>query len=151
MVRVSAIRSAALLSPNHACPNLPPFARGARPLVAADRRAGHWVAAPSCHRGDGPPLPPLKTEHLALTALSRARDGPANLLPKAFEYETHGLSRPSGRSEKNAMYLTRKLKLGRSDQLDRLARRAGGLWSTIAKWHWRFVRRQGYWLSKGQA
>ena len=49
------------------------------------------------------------------------------------------------------MYLTRKLKLGRTDQLDRLARRAGDLWSTIAKWHWRFARRQGYWLSKGQA
>ena len=49
------------------------------------------------------------------------------------------------------MYLTRKLKLGRTDQLDRLARRAGDLWSTVAKWHWRFVDRQGYWLSKGQA
>ncbi|WP_259252314.1 RNA-guided endonuclease InsQ/TnpB family protein [Salinibacter ruber] len=49
------------------------------------------------------------------------------------------------------MYLTRKLKLGRTDQLDRLARRAGDLWSTVAKWHWRFVGRQGYWLSKGQA
>ena len=49
------------------------------------------------------------------------------------------------------MYLTRKLKLGKADQLDRLARRAGALWSTVAKWHWRFVRRQGYWLSKGQA
>ena len=47
-------------------------------------------------------------------------------------------------------YLTRNLKLGRTDQLDRLARRAGNLWSTVAKWHWRFVDRQGYWLSKGQ-
>ena len=49
------------------------------------------------------------------------------------------------------MYLTRKLKLGRTDQLDRLARQAGDLWSTVAKWHWRFVDRQGYWLSKYQA
>jgi len=49
------------------------------------------------------------------------------------------------------MYLTRKLKLGRTDQLDALARRAGDLWSTVAKWHWRFVDRQGYWLFKGQA
>ncbi len=49
------------------------------------------------------------------------------------------------------MYLTRKLKLGRTDQLDALARRAGDLWSTVAKWHWRFVDRQGYWLSKGQS
>ena len=49
------------------------------------------------------------------------------------------------------MYLTRKLKMGRTDQLDALARRAGDLWSTIAKWHWRFVDRQGYWLSKAQA
>ncbi len=49
------------------------------------------------------------------------------------------------------MYLTRKLKLGRTDQLDRLARRAGDLWSKITAWHWRFVDRQGYWLSKGQA
>lgn len=49
------------------------------------------------------------------------------------------------------MYLTRKLKLGRTDQLDCLAGRAGDLWSTVAKWHWRFVDRQGYWLSKGQA
>jgi putative transposase len=47
--------------------------------------------------------------------------------------------------------LTRKLKLGKTDQLDALARRAGDLWSAVAKWHWRFVRRQGYWLSKGQA
>jgi putative transposase len=51
----------------------------------------------------------------------------------------------------NRMYLTRKLKLGRTDQLDRLARRAGDLWSTVTKWHWRFVWRQGYWLSKAQA
>nr|WP_263819240.1 hypothetical protein [Salinibacter sp.] len=49
------------------------------------------------------------------------------------------------------MYLTRKLKLCRTDRLDRLAGRAGDLWSTVAKWHWRFVDRQGYWLSKGQA
>ncbi|WP_263819741.1 transposase [Salinibacter sp.] len=49
------------------------------------------------------------------------------------------------------MYLTRTLKLGRTDQLDRLARRAGDLWSTVAKWDWRFVDRQGYWPSKGQA
>jgi len=49
------------------------------------------------------------------------------------------------------MYLTRKLKLGRTDQLDRLARRAGDLWNRICKWHWRFVDRQGYWLSKGQS
>jgi len=46
------------------------------------------------------------------------------------------------------MYLTRKLKLGRTDQLDRLAERAGTLWSAVAKWHWRFVRRQGHWASK---
>jgi uncharacterized LabA/DUF88 family protein len=46
------------------------------------------------------------------------------------------------------MYLTPKLKLGRTDQLDDLARRTGDLWSTVAKWHWRFVDRQGYWLSK---
>jgi putative transposase len=49
------------------------------------------------------------------------------------------------------MYLTRKLKLGQTDQLDYLARQAGELWSTLTKWHWRFVDRQGYWLSKGQA
>ena len=49
------------------------------------------------------------------------------------------------------MYLTRTLKLGRTDPLDALALRAGDLWSTVAKWHWRFVDRQGYWLSKGQA
>lgn len=49
------------------------------------------------------------------------------------------------------MYLTRKLKLGRTRQLDALTRRAGRLWSDVAKWHWRFVRRQGYWLSKGQS
>ena len=49
------------------------------------------------------------------------------------------------------MYLTRKLKLGHTDQLDRLARQTGDLWSTVAKWHWRFVDRQGYWLSKSQA
>ena len=49
------------------------------------------------------------------------------------------------------MYLTRKLKLGRTRPLDALARRAGRLWSDVAKWHWRFVRRQGYWLSKGQS
>lgn len=46
------------------------------------------------------------------------------------------------------MYLTRKLKLGRTKQLDRLAGRSGMLWSQVAKWHWRFVRRQGHWPSK---
>jgi putative transposase len=49
------------------------------------------------------------------------------------------------------MYLTRKLKLGSTNKLDRLARRSGELWSTIAKWHWRFVDRQDYWLSKTQS
>jgi len=49
------------------------------------------------------------------------------------------------------MSLMRERKLGRTNQLDDLARRAGNLWSTVAKWHWRFVRRQGDWLSKGQA
>lgn len=49
------------------------------------------------------------------------------------------------------MYLTRKLKLGCTNQLDHLARRAGDLWSTVAKWHWRFVDRQGHWLSKDRA
>jgi putative transposase len=43
------------------------------------------------------------------------------------------------------------MKLGKTDSLDRLARRAGELWSTVAKWHWRFVDRQGHWLSEGQA
>ena len=47
-----------------------------------------------------------------------------------------------------AVYLTRKLKLGRTKQLDRLAGRSGMLWSHVAKWHWRFVRRQGHWPSK---
>ncbi len=61
-----------------------------------------------------------------------------------------GLFSPSA-VRQNAVHLTRKLKLGRTDRLDRLARRAGDLWSTVAKWHWRFVDRQGYWLSKGQA
>lgn len=46
------------------------------------------------------------------------------------------------------MYLTRKLKLGKTDLLDRLAGRSGSLWSQLAKWHWRFVRRQGHWPSK---
>ena len=46
------------------------------------------------------------------------------------------------------MYLTRKLKLGKAEQLDCLAERTGVLWSQITKWHWRFVRRQGHWASK---
>lgn len=46
------------------------------------------------------------------------------------------------------MLLTRKLKLGRTKQLDRLAKRSGRLWSAVATWHWRFVRRQGHWPSK---
>ena len=46
------------------------------------------------------------------------------------------------------MYLTRKLKLGKTDQLDRLAERSGALWSAIVKWHWRFAGRQGHWPSK---
>mgnify|MGYP006267694787 FL=1 len=64
------------------------------------------------------------------------------LLPKANPYRT---------ASHTAMYLTRKLKLGQTDQLDALARRAGDLWSPVAKWHGRFVRRHGYWLSRGQA
>ena len=59
------------------------------------------------------------------------------LLPKAKPYVA---------ASHTAMYLTRKLKLGQTDQLDALARRAGDLWSTVAKWHGRFVRRQSYWL-----
>ena len=46
------------------------------------------------------------------------------------------------------MYITRKLKLGKTDQLDRLAERSGALWSAIVKWHWRFAGRQGHWPSK---
>lgn len=46
------------------------------------------------------------------------------------------------------MYLTRKLKLGKPEQLGRLTERTGALWSAVAKWHWRFVRRQGHWPSK---
>jgi hypothetical protein len=41
------------------------------------------------------------------------------------------------------MYLTRKLKLGRTNQLDALTRRAGDPWSTVAKWHWRKKRKSG--------
>ena len=46
------------------------------------------------------------------------------------------------------MYLTRKMKLGQSEQLDMLARASGDLYSQIVTSHWRLIRKKGVWLSK---
>jgi len=48
------------------------------------------------------------------------------------------------------MHLTRKLHLGESDQLDRLASASADLWNEICTWYWRWVDRQDHWASKGQ-
>jgi putative transposase len=47
-----------------------------------------------------------------------------------------------------SVYITRKLKLGQSDQLDALAEASGDLWSRISASFWRTVRKKGIWLSK---
>jgi putative transposase len=44
------------------------------------------------------------------------------------------------------MYSVRKLKIGRSAQLDKLARAAGRLYSATAIAYWRTVNKQGIWL-----
>jgi len=46
------------------------------------------------------------------------------------------------------MHVTRKRTLKDTDQLRRLARASGDLWSRITKWHWRLVDRQDYWISQ---
>jgi len=48
----------------------------------------------------------------------------------------------------DSMYLTRKKKIGRSDELDQLARTSGQAWSEIVTWFWRIVRRQDHWLDQ---
>ncbi|WP_103030513.1 transposase, partial [Salinibacter altiplanensis] len=47
------------------------------------------------------------------------------------------------------MYLTRKKKLGRSEQLDEIARACGDVWTDTVTWFWRTVQRQGVWLGQG--
>jgi len=42
----------------------------------------------------------------------------------------------------------RKMKLGRSETLDRLCREAGRIYTLSVVWFWRHVRRQGVWLSQ---
>jgi putative transposase len=46
------------------------------------------------------------------------------------------------------MYLTRKKKLGRRPEIDRLRQRAGALGSHISARYWRTVRNKGIWLSR---
>src|SRR5262245_47512535 len=45
------------------------------------------------------------------------------------------------------MYSVRRVKIGKSEQLDRLALECGRLYSLTVIWFWRFVRRQGQWTS----
>jgi putative transposase len=43
-------------------------------------------------------------------------------------------------------YTVRKLKIGRTEQMDALARAAGELYSQVVVWFWRTVRHKGLWL-----
>lgn len=44
-------------------------------------------------------------------------------------------------------YIVRKLKAGRTDQLDRLALASGDLYTRTLAYFWRVVRKKGIWLS----
>lgn len=45
------------------------------------------------------------------------------------------------------MYSVRKMKIGKTDQMDHLAEAAGTLYKRTVVWFWRFVRRSDKWLS----
>jgi putative transposase len=51
-------------------------------------------------------------------------------------------------SSVKTVHVVRKMKLGRSETLDRLCREAGRLYTLCVVWFWRHVRRQGVWLSQ---
>ena len=55
------------------------------------------------------------------------------------------------KNPKCAVHKTRKLHIGESDQLDKLASASADLWNRICKWYWRTVSRQDHWLSEGAA
>jgi putative transposase len=44
------------------------------------------------------------------------------------------------------LYTVRRLKIGRTEQMDALARAAGELYSQVVVWFWRTVRHKGLWL-----
>src|SRR5919202_2058120 len=44
------------------------------------------------------------------------------------------------------LYTVRRLKIGRTEQMDALARAAGHLYSQVVVWFWRTVRRKDLWL-----
>src|SRR5919197_11754 len=53
-------------------------------------------------------------------------------------------SRSSGVASRQ--YTVRKLKIGRTEQMDALARAAGDLYSQVVVWFWRTVRHKDLWL-----
>jgi putative transposase len=44
------------------------------------------------------------------------------------------------------LYTVRRLKIGRTEQMDQLARAAGELYGQVVVWFWRTVRHKGLWL-----
>ena len=52
----------------------------------------------------------------------------------------------SVRTREPRQYTVRKLKIGRSEQMDALARAAGDLYSQVVVWFWRAVRHKDLWL-----
>lgn len=46
------------------------------------------------------------------------------------------------------MYMTQKKQIGHREECDEMTEESGRLWSDIATWFWRIVRRQDSWLSK---
>jgi hypothetical protein len=48
------------------------------------------------------------------------------------------------------LYTVRRLKIGRTEQMDALARAAGDLYSQVVVWCWRTVRRKDLWLKAKQ-
>ena len=47
-------------------------------------------------------------------------------------------------------YTVRRLKIGRTEQMDALARAAGELYSQVVVWFWRTVRHKHLWLKAKQ-
>src|SRR2546421_6144201 len=53
----------------------------------------------------------------------------------------------SVRTREPRQYTVRKLKIGRTEQMDALARAAGDLYSQVVVWFWRTVRHKDLWLN----
>ena len=60
--------------------------------------------------------------------------------------KNQGRRRRENRIVDNHYYTVRQLKIGRTEQMDALARAAGDLYSQVVLWFWRTVRHKDLWL-----